>query len=67
MHLKKISFVNLENPLYFFKVKIAKEKVVLRNVLKIQFYMEIHLERKTVKEFILRLTACSLVGQIIQN
>ena len=23
------SFVNLENPLYFFKVKMAKEKVVL--------------------------------------
>ena len=43
-HRKEFSFVNFENPFYFFKGKIAKEKKirknsVLRNVLKNQCYV----------------------------
>jgi hypothetical protein len=53
-HQKGFSFVNFENIFSFlFKVKIAKEKSILEtyvfllNVLKIQFYMEIHLEQNS--------------------
>ena len=62
---KDFSFVNFENPLYFFKVKIAKEKVVLDKngfgemFLKFNFTWKYTWSEilKTVKEFILRLSA----------
>ena len=55
MHCKDFSFVNFENPLYFFKVKIAKAKVV--SLAKCSFTWKYNWSEilKTVEEFILRL------------
>ena len=60
---KDFSFVNFENPLYFFKVKIAKEKVVLEKNVFCEMFLKFNFTWKyswskilmTVKECILRL------------